>query len=94
MAQVRSIPGVPPRGTAILDMAVGVVMAMTGTDPVTARTDLVATAHTARLDVFVLAHTVVGACCGHTSGEPRPALDAATGRWPQLLTDRTPAPTS
>lgn len=85
-AAINTAPGVPPRGTAVLDMAVGILMVGTGVDPLTARTDLVATARTGRVDVVDLAAAIVGLCAGLTGGLDHDAVDVVLDRWGAQLT--------
>jgi len=76
-ASVQRIPGVPPRRTAVFDMALGILMALTGADPVAVKTELVRRGH---VDVFHLAAALVGYTCDHPTADPR-ARDLVAEHW-------------
>ncbi len=78
-------PGVPPRGTAVFDMALGVLLALTETDPLTAKTELIVAARQGRVDVFHLAAALVGLACGQQAGVEARAIDIALVWWGQHL---------
>lgn len=59
----------------------GILMSCTGVDPLTARTDLLATAGTGRIDVFHLATAIVGLCADLNSGVEQDAINVAQHRW-------------
>ncbi len=69
----------------MFDMALGILLALTGTDPLTVRAELVTVARRGRVDVFHLAAALVGLVCGQPSAAEARAVDVALERWGQKL---------
>lgn len=91
MTGVRRIPGVAPRGTAVFDMALGILLVLTGTDPLTVKAQLMTAARRGRVDVFHLAAALVALACGQPSTADTTAVDVALENWgPQLSQLHTP----
>jgi hypothetical protein len=71
----------------VFDMALGVLLALTETDPSTVESELMSVARQGRVDVFHLAAALVGLACGLPSAEAR-AFTLVVEHWGPQLTHR------
>lgn len=66
-------------------MALGILLALTGADPLTVKAELVTAARRGRVDVFHLAAALVGLTCGYPGAAETRAVDVALEHWGQQL---------
>ena len=69
-------------------MALGVLLTLTGTDPLTVQSELMAVARQGRVDVFHLAAALVGLACGLPSVAEARAVTLVVEHWGPQLTHR------